>query len=384
MPRPSASAAFETRYGEGLRNYIDDNPVGDVRRPAFRLRQTAQLGHDACELALTPLALARVHDRALATLPSPRTLADAPQGPDTEPFFSQILAALDARGPSREADHGRRPRILRRALTERTAELLDIRTQLHAEEERNKALDAEMETKSRERSAAVDTARRTEQMLRDVTRKLLTAHEDERHRVSRDLHDELGQNLTAVNLTLEGLRNAAAADAKALQREVRRSQALLMKAMKKVRRFAVELRPSLLDHLGLVPALRDLTKSFARESRFDIRFSTDTEDLGLGAERATAMYRVAQEALTNVRRHARATRVEITVRRQPAAVQLEIRDNGRAFDPHRAMSPPRRGLGILCMRERMGLVGGTLVVQSSKGQGTNVLANLPIDEVEGG
>ncbi|MDF1700781.1 MAG: sensor histidine kinase [Planctomycetota bacterium] len=318
----------------------------------------------------------------MATLHSPGN-PSGKHGHDTEWFFSQVLEALQARGP-RAANPGRRPTILRRALAERTAELLDARTRLSAEEKRGKALDVGMEANSRECADAMDTARRAEQMLRDVTRKLLTAHEDERRRVSRDLHDELGQNLTAVNLTLEGLRTAAAADAKELQREVRRSQALLLRAMKKVRRFAMDLRPSLLDHLGLVPALRDLTASFARGCKLDVRFAMDSEELGLGAERATAMYRVAQEALTNVRRHARATRVEITVRRQPGAVQLEVHDNGRAFDPHHGMSPPRRGLGMLCMRERMGLVGGTLVIEPSKGQGTRVLANLPDAEVDGG
>jgi signal transduction histidine kinase len=249
--------------------------------------------------------------------------------------------------------------------------------------ERAKALDAEMKTRVRERDESRATALWTKERLRDVTRRLLTAHEDERRRVSRDLHDELGQNLTAVNLTLEGLRNAAAADAKELQREVRRSQALLIRVMKKVREFALELRPSLLDHLGLVPALRSLTESFARGRRLDVRFSTDTEELGLGAERAMAMYRVAQEALTNVRRHARATRVELSIRRRPAAVQMEIRDNGRAFDADRVKSTPKGGLGMLCMQERMGLFGGTLVVHSAAGEGTTVLANLPV-EVEGG
>jgi two-component system sensor histidine kinase DegS len=149
-----------------------------------------------------------------------------------------------------------------------------------------------------------------------------------------------------------------------------------------VHRFARELRPAVLDDLGLIPALHSFVKSFAKRSRLRINMRVLAGVEKLSSAKRTVLYRVAQEALTNVAKHARATRVQIDIRRSTGSICMEIKDNGKSFPVQRVLQAKgNKRLGLLGMRERVEMVGGTFKVESTSGQGTIVQAQIPYHHI---
>ena len=213
----------------------------------------------------------------------------------------------------------------------------------------------------------------SERVSRDSVRRVVEAQELERARLARELHDETGQALTSILLGLKPLEQTVdsteARDALASVRE------LVISTLQDVRRLAVELRPSALDDFGLVPAVERLTDTFREQSglRVDLESQLGNERLATDAE--TTLYRVIQEALTNVIKHADAERVSILLRRKDGAVVAVVEDDGSGFDPGSARQD---ALGLAGMRERVSLVGGRLQVESSPGAGTTVVAEVPL------
>jgi len=204
---------------------------------------------------------------------------------------------------------------------------------------------------------------------------LLTAQEEERGRIARDLHDQIGQSLTAILMALDRQLerpDPAAVDARD---ELGRLRGLTAVTLADVRRIALDLRPSVLDELGLAAALR----RFARElhERFAIPVTVLAEvPERLPPQVETVLYRVAQEALTNVVRHARATEASIVVTVSRGAVQLVVEDDGVGFDPE-SLAPAER-IGLIGMRERLELLGGSLRLESVPGGGCSVHGRLPL------
>ena len=150
---------------------------------------------------------------------------------------------------------------------------------------------------------------------------------------------------------------------------------LVVATLQDVRRLAVELRPKVLDDFGLVPALERLTESFAEQTHLDVRFESGLGGERLAAEVETALYRIVQESLTNIVKHAHASVVSIVLARKPSTVALVIEDDGRGFDPAHAREG---GFGLEGMRERVGLLEGTLQVESRAGAGTTIVAEVPV------
>lgn len=221
-------------------------------------------------------------------------------------------------------------------------------------------------------------ARAMEENMRQLSSKVLTVQEEERKHISRELHDEIGQALTAVNVSIALLRSHGAGD-EAFRRKVDAAQHLLEQSMNKVHQFARELRPSMLDHLGPVAALRNYVKTFTERTgiRTDIEGRVSVEQLN--NQQGTVLYRVAQESLTNVFKHAQATRVTIRLRQLPRAVSMEIADNGRAFAlPPVANGDDRQPLGLLGMQERVRLVNGQFAIESVPKRGTTVRIKIPL------
>lgn len=220
--------------------------------------------------------------------------------------------------------------------------------------------------------------KRAEEALKNLSRKILHAQEDERRRISRELHDEVGQSLTAISVALAALkRNGASASPDALKK-IAAIQQLLETTMETVHRFARELRPAMLDELGLIPALRSHVKSFAERTGVRARFSADPTAEHLSDDQKTAVFRIVQESLTNVAKHARASRVKISLRRNGNGVCVEIADNGKSFraKPEIAAKQKQR-LGLLGMQERVRLVNGQFSIQPEPGRGTTVRVNVP-------
>ena len=220
-----------------------------------------------------------------------------------------------------------------------------------------------------------------EEELRQLSRSLLTSHEEERRRISRELHDALGQSLTAINVDLASLKAASVVDAKGFRGKVSRTQRLVQKSMRTVHHFARHLRPTLLDDMGLVPALVGFAKEFGRRNELAVEVSSPGLPAELDGDTRTALFRVAQEALLNVERHVERVRhVRVTIRRTAAGLRLEIWNDGKPFDVERTLRSRSNRFGILCMRERMDMVGGTFSVRSSKALGTTLRADVPLPE----
>jgi two-component system sensor histidine kinase UhpB len=216
---------------------------------------------------------------------------------------------------------------------------------------------------------------RLETERRESGQRALRAQEAERLRVARGLHDEVGQVLTGVLLQLDSLRSS---DAGSRDRDIDETKQAVRQALEEVRRIARELRPEMLEHLGLVSALTELSRKFADTSgiRVEQRFADQLPPLSDEAE--IAVYRVAQESLTNVARHADAERVEITLQPGVGSVVLRVADDGRGL-PDTAVSPNGHN-GLRGMRERAILVGGALAIKRSHEGGVEVRLEVPAGE----
>jgi two-component system sensor histidine kinase UhpB len=214
---------------------------------------------------------------------------------------------------------------------------------------------------------------RLETERRESSRRVLAAQEAERRRIASGLHDEVGQVLTGILLQLDALAAAGDDTRRAKAEEAKQS---IRQALEEVRRIAQELRPELLEHLGLVSALTELSRTFAQASGVEVerRFAPDLP--GLSDEAELAIYRVAQESLTNVARHAEASRVELTLEAGASSVVLRVADDGRGLDA--SATQDGRG-GLRGMRERAVLVGGALAVKQGAAGGVEVRLEVPAE-----
>jgi PAS domain S-box-containing protein len=230
-----------------------------------------------------------------------------------------------------------------------------------------------------EQGRLVERVRTGRERLKLMSRRLLTAQEEERRRLAVELHDELGQVLTAVKINLASLERLSG-EAPA-PTHLREAIASVDHAMQRVRDLALDLRPSVLDDLGLPAALRWYVDRFARDAHVDAHVSIDAVSR-LQPELETACFRVAQEALTNVVRHARARRVWLDLHLLPGGLELKIRDDGIGFDARAARERATAGssMGLLGMQERVSLVGGEFAVESCPRGGTEVRARFAVPD----
>jgi two-component system, NarL family, sensor histidine kinase UhpB len=217
------------------------------------------------------------------------------------------------------------------------------------------------------------------QASRAALRLLAVRHQDvreeERTRIAREIHDSLGQALTALKLQLASAEAVATTTAPSLGARLRETTQMVDDLVKSVRRIASELRPPILDHLGLPAALEWLAQDFSRRTGITCTARLQPINLVIGDEHATALFRITQEALTNVSRHAQATSVELELGVEGGCVAIQINDNGRGITEKVASGPD--SLGILGMRERAAAVGGVLEVVPRAAGGTRVAAWFP-------
>jgi two-component system, NarL family, sensor histidine kinase DevS len=208
---------------------------------------------------------------------------------------------------------------------------------------------------------------------RDAMRRIVEAQELERTRLARELHDETGQALTSILLGLKSFDVRAAGDGdRAALAELRE---LVVSTLQSVRRLAVELRPAALDDFGLVPAIERLRDSVEEQGGISVDVQSNLADARLPAEVETALYRIVQEAFTNVLKHASASRVSVQLTREAGSVTLIVHDDGKGFDPANVRDG---SLGLVGMRERVSLLGGHLTIESSEDAGTMLEAEVPV------
>ena len=218
-----------------------------------------------------------------------------------------------------------------------------------------------------------------EESLQNLSSRILHAQEEERRRISRELHDEVGQFLTAVSISLAALKNHSKLKTGPTAKKIASAQRLLAATMRTVHRFARELRPAMLDELGLLPALRSHVRTFASRSGLHVRFSGNPAAEMLNDEQKTALFRIAQESLTNVAKHAHASRVSVVVRQTSEGICLEVADNGKAFRLASTKTARKKHqLGLLGMQERVRLVNGRFSIRPELGRGTIVRAMIPL------
>jgi signal transduction histidine kinase len=217
-------------------------------------------------------------------------------------------------------------------------------------------------------AVAVDLSGR---VATDALRRVVSAQELERQRLARELHDETGQALTSILLGLKSVESADTAEE--LSAATAALRELVVATLQDVRRLAVELRPKALDDFGLVPALERLVETFREQTGMSVDFEPGLGDERLPSEIEITLYRITQEALTNVVKHAQASRVSIVLTRRSESISAVIEDDGRGFG-----EAGENGLGLLGMRERVALIGGRVAVESSPGSGTTLSIEVPV------
>jgi signal transduction histidine kinase len=214
--------------------------------------------------------------------------------------------------------------------------------------------------------------------LSQLTRQMLTAQEEERKQISRELHDEVVQTLVSINVELAALGNANSVGVLHMKKKISDTQQLVEKSVHAVHRFARGLRPAVLDDLGLIPAIDGYCKGLAARKKLEIRLTAFAGIESLDGAGETVLFRVAQETLTNVARHAHATKVDINLRLIGEGIRMEISDNGQSFPVEKTLLATNgKRLGLLGMRERIEMVGGSLMIESTPGRGTTVRAEIP-------
>jgi signal transduction histidine kinase len=213
--------------------------------------------------------------------------------------------------------------------------------------------------------------------LQVLAHSLIDAQEAERKKLARELHDRIGQALTAVQINLQGVTSSSEGAYRLAE-----SLTIVEDTLKQAHDLSLELRPSLLDDLGLVAALRWYVDRLANRSKLLRCFNADLLDTRLAPEIETACFRIAQEALTNVTRHAQATTIWVQLKAGDSDLQLIIKDDGKGFHVRKVLSlnGPNMSLGLQGMRERASALGGSVEIMSAPGQGTKVRTTFPLKD----
>ncbi len=227
-----------------------------------------------------------------------------------------------------------------------------------------------------ERKRAEDEILRSREQLRELSRQVQSRVEEERKSIARELHDQLGQELSLLQLELGLLRDQLPRAARDLRVQATSMAKMIDSAIRSTQRISTELRPTILDNLGLGPAAEWVTRQFQKRTGIHCRISIDPHEFSLDPERSTALFRILQEALTNVFRHAKATQVEVRLEKQKGSVVMKVRDNGAGIPRPRVTDP--KSVGLTGMRERVHPWGGRVVISGIPARGTEVVATIPL------
>jgi signal transduction histidine kinase len=363
------------RYVAALRKHLKQGPR------AVPPCGTAQaLGRRAMALGLETLDLARFHEQALITLVLPgyssgtrdRMIRRAGT------FFAEAITPIEKTHRTAQEANAHLNQTIQ-TLNQRGVDLTASNQRLQQEILRRKSVEESLRKSEQHYSELLAQSRHMQEQLRLLSRQLLSAQEEERKNISRELHDVIAQTLTGINVRLAALKKEAAINTKGLDRNITSTQRLVEHSVDIVHQFARELRPAVLDDLGLIPALHSFMKSFTTRTGVHTSLTTFTMKIDkLDAAKRTVLFRVAQEALTNVARHARASRVEVCIQKLRNRICMKIKDDGKSFDVERTLhANGGKRLGLLGMRERLEMVGGSFAVESAPGKGTTVQAQIP-------
>jgi signal transduction histidine kinase len=374
------------RYLTALRTNLNHGPRGIPPRGT-----AGGLGREALGLGLKTLDVARIHRHALTKLVSQDGSSESGDGMlkraetfhRAENFFVEAIKPIEQNYRT-AMETNVQLNQLNLTLRQRTIELAAANRRLKREVVRRRSGEEALKKGQQHYRQLLEQSRHQQEQLRHLARQILSSLEEERKKISRELHDEIAQTLTGINVHLATLSKEAAVNTKGLKKTISHTQRLVEKSVNIVHRFALELRPTLLDDLGLIPALHSFMKDFTKRTGIHIRFTASAGLEGLDSARRTVLYRVAQSALTNVAQHAQASQVKVSLRKLREAVRLEIHDDGKSFEVERVLFAKRhKRLGLLGMRERVEMVGGCFGVESAPGKGTTIRAQIPLGNGNG-
>lgn len=228
-----------------------------------------------------------------------------------------------------------------------------------------------------ERARADEALRNSREELREFSAAAHTVREQEQRRIAREIHDELGQSLTALKMDVAWMQGNLPAGSPPLSGKLNAMQAQLDATVAATRRISADLRPLMLDDLGLVPAAEWLAGNFSERTGIPCNLQIHPVDLELAEPHASALYRILQESLTNVGRHAGARRVDVILEQTGGTLKLTVRDDGRGFNPAEART--HKTYGLLGLRERTVLLGGEARIASEPGRGTTIEVHIPLE-----
>jgi signal transduction histidine kinase len=312
-------------------------------------------------------------DNMAAPLTIPRVQRIQPDGEKS--YFDLRVEPIEAFGASyllTITETTRQARLEQQLIQQRNELRLQIAARQRAEEALRQAND-QLENRVAERTAELQDAYNR---LQTLSQRLVQVQEAERREIARELHDEIGQVLTGLKLTLGMSARSLPVEAQASLDE---AQAMVADLMGQVRQISLELRPAMLDDLGLVPALLWHFERYNHQTGVEVDFKHTEVDRRFKPNVETAAYRIIQEALTNVARYAEVGRVQVRLWIDNAALLLRIADQGVGFDPDTTLAAAASN-GLSGMQERAALLDGSLIIVSSLGQGTEITAELPITE----
>jgi signal transduction histidine kinase len=337
------------------------------------------LGGQVLAAGMETLDLAKLHEHILITevLPGRPAAKKAALIKQAGIFFAVAITPIEETHRSAQEATVQLKKFIE-TLSERTVELAASNLELSLEIAQRRLAEAALAKSEHHYSELLKQSDRLQEQLRRLSRQILLAQEEERKRISRELHDVIAQTLTGINIRLATLKKEASVNTKGLDRNIASTQRLVEKSVEIVHQFARELRPAVLDDLGLIPALHSFVKLFSQRTRIQVHLKVFAGVEQLDINKRTTLYRVAQEALTNVSRHAKASRVEINIQKLADGVGMTIGDNGKSFEVERVLNARgRKRLGLLGMRERLEIVGGRFDIKSVAGNGTVITAKIP-------
>jgi signal transduction histidine kinase len=368
-------ARLYARYLAALRTHLGHKSLGNG--------DSAQgLGRAALAGGLATLDLAVMHEQAVFALAASHDFASTHNGSLKMAgyFFTQALIPLEA-AQRATRERNRHLQQHNRTLRLHTAALASGNLRLEREVARRKAAETTIRKGKAQYKELFLKSQVMQRKLRQLTRQIISAQEEERKEISRELHDGVVQTLVGINVELSALGQGASIGLRAMKAKIARTRRLVENSVNAVHRFARELRPAVLDDLGLIPALHAYNKSLAARKKIKIKLTAFGGVEALGNAKRTVLFRVAQEALTNVSRHAQATQVRMSITEISGAIRMEISDNGKSFQVDKILlAKNHKRLGLIGMKERIEMVGGSLTIESAPGKGTTVRAEVPFTQ----
>jgi signal transduction histidine kinase len=361
------------------RRYLSALQIHLKRNSRASLEAARQLGSQAFAAGIKTLGLAKLHEQILVAdlLPTCPAVKRAASIRQAGVFLAvAITSSEEAQGSTPRATLHLQQLV--KALNLRMVDSAAYSRKLSLEIIHRKAVEATVKKKERHYAKVLKESGHLQEQLRRLSRQILSAQEDERKEISRELHDIVAQSLTGINVRLTALKKEAAVNVDGLDENIASTQRLVEDSVNIVHRFARELRPAVLDDLGLIPALHSFMKNFTERTGVHTALTAFAGVEQLKMARRTVLFRVAQEALTNVARHAQASRVEVSIQQTPNGICMTVADDGKSFQVQRVLlARGGKRLGLLGMRERLEMVGGIFQVKSEPGKGTTIAARIP-------